>query len=62
MKKSVFTLFFTAALVTLSAQNWTPMAAGLLPSNVVIFSISAVGDDVVWAVASGEYYQAPIPN
>ncbi len=62
MNKIIFTLFFSAALVTLSAQNWTPMAAGLLPSNVVIFSISAVGDDVVWAVASGEYYQAPIPN
>lgn len=50
-----------AAFVALKAQSWTPMAAGLLPNGYLIFSISAVSDDVVWAVASGEYYQAPIP-
>ncbi len=61
MKKTTFTLLFSALLATLSAQNWTPMAAGLLPNNFVIFSISAVGDQVVWAIASGEYYQPPIP-
>lgn len=38
------------------------MASGYLPDNVVIFSISAVGEDVVWAIASEEYYQAPIPS
>jgi len=61
MKKSIFTLFLSIVLTALSAQNWTPMAAGLLPNDVIIFSISAVGDQVVWAVASGDYYQPPIP-
>ena len=61
MQKSIFTLLFSAALATLSAQNWTPMAAGLLPNEVVIFSISAVGDQVAWAIASREYYQPPVP-
>ncbi len=54
-------LLCTLQCSLLSAQNWTPMATGLLPDSVVIFSISAVGSDVVWAIASGEYYQAPIP-
>ncbi|NUM80104.1 T9SS type A sorting domain-containing protein [bacterium] len=62
MKKNLLFLLFAASAFVLPAQNWTPMAAGMLPANYVIFSISAVGDDVVWAVASGEYYQAPIPN
>lgn len=62
MKKNLLSFLFAASAMALSAQNWTPMAAGLLPTNYVIFSISAVGDDVVWAVASGEYYQSPIPN
>ena len=62
MKKNLLSFLFAASAMALSAQNWTPMAAGLLPTNYVIFSISAVGDDVVWAVASGEYYQPPIPN
>lgn len=61
-KRRLLLLYFSAVLATLSAQNWTPMAAGMLPANYVIFSISAVGDDVVWAIASGEYYQAPIPT
>lgn len=62
MKKNLLSFLFTASMMVLSAQNWTPMAAGMLPANYVIFSISAVGDDVVWAIASGEYYQAPIPS
>ena len=64
MKKQVITLFIVlmALINTSFSQNWTPMAAGLIPNNLVIFSISAVGENVVWAVASGEYYQAPIPN
>ncbi|HRI61976.1 MAG TPA: T9SS type A sorting domain-containing protein [Saprospiraceae bacterium] len=61
MKKQLATLLFSVTLVSLFAQNWQPMAVGLLPDNYVIFSISAVGDHVVWAVASGEYYSAPIP-
>ncbi|MFM9951768.1 MAG: T9SS type A sorting domain-containing protein [Saprospiraceae bacterium] len=61
-KKIQLILLFSAIAGALSAQNWTPMAAGLLPANYVIFSISAVGEDVVWAIASGEYYQAPIPS
>lgn len=55
-------LSLSAVLGPLSAQNWTPMAEGLLPVNYVIFSISAVGDDVVWAVASRDYFQPPIPT
>ncbi len=62
MKKSLITLSLFALLTALSAQNWQPMAAGLLPNNTVIFSISAIGENVVWAVASGEYYQGPIPS
>jgi|APTNR8051073442_1049403.scaffolds.fasta_scaffold04707_7 photosystem II stability/assembly factor-like uncharacterized protein len=62
MKKNLLSVLFVASTIVLSAQNWTPMAAGLLPANYVIFSISAVGDDVVWAIASGEYYQPPIPS
>lgn len=62
MKKIFSTLFYAAILCTLHAQNWTPLAAGYLPNGVVIFSISAVSDNVIWAVASQEYYQAPIPS
>ncbi len=62
MKTMLFALLFSALLPALSAQNWQPLAAGLLPNGHVIFSISAVGENVVWAVASGEYYQAPIPT
>lgn len=62
MKKSIFTLLFTHAFMVLSAQDWQPLAEGLLPNGYVIFSISAVGDNVVWAVASKEYYQGPIPS
>ena len=61
MKTFLCTLFFSTIFSALSAQNWQSMAAGLLPNGYVIFSISAVGDNVVWAVASREYYQAPIP-
>ena len=61
MKTILSTLFFSTIFSALFAQNWQPMAAGLLPNGYVIFSISAVGDNVAWAVASGEYYQAPIP-
>ena len=61
MKKTTFTLFFALTILALSAQNWTPMAAGLLPDNTLIYSISAVGDNIVWAVASGAYSQPPIP-
>ncbi|MBV6439260.1 MAG: T9SS C-terminal target domain-containing protein [Haliscomenobacteraceae bacterium CHB4] len=61
MKNSILNLFFFTSLATLDAQNWTPVANGMLPVNYVVFSISAVGDHVVWAVASQEYYQAPIP-
>lgn len=61
MKKILLSLLFSTAITALSAQNWTPMAAGLLPDNVLVFSISAVSDQIVWAVASKEYYQAPIP-
>lgn len=38
------------------------MAAGLLPNGRTIYSISAIGDKVIWAVASDEYFQAPIPS
>lgn len=62
MKKSTFTLLFLSMLSTLFAQNWTPMAAGLLPNNVIIYSISAVGDQVVWAIASEQFNGPPIPN
>lgn len=63
MKKSLFTcFFFPFALVALHAQNWQPMAVGVLPDAYVVFSISAVGDNVVWAVASQEIYQGPIPG
>ena len=61
MKKKLATLLLFTTLISLSAQNWQPMAVGLLPDNYVIFSISAIGDNVAWAVASGEYYSAPIP-
>ncbi len=61
MKTILCTLFFSAIFSALFAQNWQSMAAGLLPNGYVIFSISAVGDNVAWAVASGEYYQGPIP-
>jgi hypothetical protein len=62
MKKLFLFAFLFSATCALHAQNWTPMAVGMLPDNVVIFSISAVGEDVVWAIASEEYYQAPIPS
>jgi len=62
MKKTLYTLVFSTFLAALSAQNWTPMAAGLLPDDYVIFSISAVGDDVVWAIASRVYFGPPIPT
>ncbi|HOY07464.1 MAG TPA: T9SS type A sorting domain-containing protein [Saprospiraceae bacterium] len=62
MKKIFSTLFNCTLFCALYAQNWTPMAAGYLPVDVVVFSISAVGDNVAWAVASPEYYQAPIPS
>ncbi len=62
MKTTLFTLLLSLFISTLSAQNWEPFAAGLLPNGHIIFSISAVGESVVWAVASGEYYQAPIPG
>jgi len=62
MKKLFLLPLFFSVVLSLHAQNWTPMAAGMLPDNVVIFSISAVGEDVVWAIASEEYYQAPIPS
>ena len=62
MKKPFFTSLFSFTLVALGAQNWQPMAARLLPNGYVIFSVSAVGENVVWAVASQEYYQAPIPG
>lgn len=62
MKKLLFFLLLSSANFALPAQTWTPMAVGMLPDNVVIFSISAVGEDVVWAIASEEYYQAPIPS
>lgn len=61
MKNKTLALLFWGVYLVASAQTWTPMAAGLLPNNRAIFSISAVGDKVVWAVASEEYYQAPIP-
>jgi photosystem II stability/assembly factor-like uncharacterized protein len=61
MKKFLFALLTIASSAALYAQSWTPMAAGLLPDSVVIFSISAVSDQVVWAVASEEIYQGPIP-
>ena len=62
MKKSLFTCCFFFLIVVLHAQNWQPMAIGVLPDDYVVFSISAAGDNVVWAVASQEYYQAPIPG
>lgn len=45
---------------SINAQNWVPMANGLLPSNRLIFSISPVGDQVVWATAS-ENFNGEIP-
>lgn len=62
MKKLFLFSFLFSATCALPAQNWTPMAIGMLPDNVVIFSISAVDEDVVWAIASEEYYQPPIPS
>lgn len=61
MKKLLFASLFSLHFTTIPAQNWQPLAEGLLPNNYAIFSISAVGDDVVWAVASQEYYGPPIP-
>lgn len=62
MKKTLYGLLFCATLSGVSAQNWEPMAAGMLPNNFLIFSLSTVSEQVVWAVASQEYYQPPIPN
>lgn len=62
MKNTLCALLFCAPLSVAFAQNWKPMAAGLLPNNFVVFSVSAVDDRVAWATASQEYFQGPIPN
>ena len=62
MKKALLTCLFSFLLAVLHAQNWQPMAIGVLPDDYAVFSISAVGDNVVWAIASAEYYQAPVPG
>lgn len=51
------------ACITLStalfSQNWTPMPAGVFPNGLVVWSISAVGEKVVWAVASTDANTIP---
>ncbi len=46
----------------LHGQNWQPMAAGYLPPGFQVFSISALGDKIVWATASELIYFPPVPT
>lgn len=63
MRKSIFILLLLiTSFFTISAQNWKPLAAGLLPTNYDVYGISAIGDKIVWAAASVDYFQGPIPN
>ena len=59
MQKTIFTLLFATLLTTLAAQNWQPMAVGVLPPDQGIFAVSAIGDNIVWAVASGDFNVIP---
>lgn len=51
MKKAIFTLFLLSSGLLSFTQNWIPMAAGYLPENHAIMSISGIEDHVIWAVA-----------
>ncbi|MDX1910985.1 MAG: hypothetical protein SFV22_05845, partial [Saprospiraceae bacterium] len=55
MKHLLFAFISWFALDGMHAQNWVPMAQGLLPSNRTVFAISAVGDQVLWATASQNF-------
>ncbi|MCB9284178.1 MAG: right-handed parallel beta-helix repeat-containing protein [Lewinellaceae bacterium] len=57
MKKQTLhaTLLFLLFSLPALAQ-WEPQAAGLLPDNYGIFAISAVDENVVWAVAGDQDY------
>ena len=50
---------FLSSLSALSAQNWQPMAVGVLPPNQGIYAVSAIGDNIVWATASGDFNVIP---
>ncbi|MCC6459481.1 MAG: T9SS type A sorting domain-containing protein [Saprospiraceae bacterium] len=62
MKHLFQTLLFLCVTAVLPAQNWTPMAQGILPAGYLIFSISAVEDHTIWAVASQAIFQPPVPS
>ncbi len=62
MNQPVLTLFFTLSSILLSAQNWQPMAQGLLPKDYLITGISAVGEHVIWAVAIGNSGGPPVSS
>lgn len=55
MKHLLFAFISWLALNEMQAQNWVPMAQGLLPTNRIVFAISAVGDQVAWATASQNF-------
>ncbi|MBK6930490.1 MAG: T9SS type A sorting domain-containing protein [Saprospirales bacterium] len=62
MKKSLFLLLFCTLCSTAYSQNWQPMAAGYLPTGYTVYSVSALGDKIVWATASLELFFPPIPT
>ncbi len=57
MKKTLLfpVLLFISCVTQIFSQNWIPVASNQLPKDYHIYSISTAGDNVVWAVASGEF-------
>ncbi|MCB0587526.1 MAG: hypothetical protein KDD06_19695 [Phaeodactylibacter sp.] len=58
----LLSLVFCLSLPLFSgAQQLTPQAVGLLPSNYTVFGISAPSEDVAWAIAFDSNVPSPVP-
>ena len=65
MKQSFFLSIFLLSSFFISAQGgeyWEPHAAGLIPEEYGIFSISVVNENVIWAVAWDQNFEDLIPQ
>ena len=56
-------IVFSLLLVSINSKaQWQPQGSGLLPDNYTVISISAVNENVVWAVAFDETFSNFLPK
>jgi photosystem II stability/assembly factor-like uncharacterized protein len=54
-------LVFLLSPLLVQSQNWEQQAIDLLPNNYGVFAVSAVNENVVWAVAWDRTSGSPVP-